>query len=163
MVTTTSMATRSSLELMLDKLQQLEEQPPDTLPPLPARARRARPPRPPGRHSQRNGIAAASHHFLEKVMLWFHQIDKHASIQLKLSCFFCLQKLEFGELKEGAERGVCKIQKCYRGYRVRCCYWELKRGVIALQSCKRLEYNFWKQNNLKINVHFWCSYSRPKR
>ncbi|XP_047943961.1 myosin-4-like [Salvia hispanica] len=109
MVTTTSMATRSSLELMLDKLQQLEEQPPDTLPPLPARARRARPPRPPGRHSQRNGIAAASHHFLEK-------------------------KLEFGELKEGAERGVCKIQKCYRGYRVRCCYWELKRGVIALQS-----------------------------
>ncbi|KAG6416544.1 hypothetical protein SASPL_123976 [Salvia splendens] len=113
MVTATSMATRSSLELMLDKLQQLEEQPPDTPPPLPvrpvSRARRARLPRPPGRHSHRNGIAAASHHILEK---------KH----------------EFGDLKGGAEKGVCKIQKCYRGYRVRCCNWELKRGAIALQS-----------------------------
>ncbi|KAG6419112.1 hypothetical protein SASPL_121321 [Salvia splendens] len=113
MVTTTSMATRSSLELMLDKLQQLEEQPPETPPPLPVRpVSRARRARPPDRHSQGNGFAAASHHFLEK-------------------------KLEFGNLKGGAEKGVCKIQKCYRGYRVRCCYWELKRGVIALQSFTR--------------------------
>lgn len=64
MVTASSMATRSSLELMLDKLQQLEEQPTDIPPPLPvrpiSRARRARllPPRPPDcgrRNLQENG------------------------------------------------------------------------------------------------------------
>ncbi|KAL1560167.1 myosin-4-like [Salvia divinorum] len=111
MVTTTSMVTRSSLELMLDKLQQLEEQPAHTPPPLPVRpVSRARRPR----LSQNDGVAAAPHHFMEK-------------------------KQEFGNFLKGAEKGVCKIQKCYRGYQVRCCYREMKRGVIALQSFIRAQ------------------------
>lgn len=46
MVATNSMATRSSLELMLDKIQQLEDQPKDIPPALPVRpVSRARLPR----------------------------------------------------------------------------------------------------------------------
>ncbi|XP_057764642.1 myosin-3-like [Salvia miltiorrhiza] len=92
------MVTRSSLELMLDKLQQLEEQPADIPPPLPvrpvSRARPARLPRP---------LQPSVNRSLEKT-------------------------------RECEERGIRKIQKWYRGHQVRCCYRELTRGVVALQS-----------------------------
>lgn len=87
MVTASSMATRSSLELMLDKLQQPEQQHAHSPPPLPvrpvSRARLPRPrprPRPPemmkkqdieplhqGVIAESDGVAAQFHHFLKKV------------------------------------------------------------------------------------------------
>ncbi|KAH6829028.1 hypothetical protein C2S53_013176 [Perilla frutescens var. hirtella] len=130
MVTTSSMATRSSLELMLDKLQQLEEQPKGNPPALPARPvsrARARLPRPrpllqldlDGRNnSQENGPSFGFQRRRTKK----EEIAASAEIQ------------ESGNWKEMAEKGICKIQKWYRGHQVRGCYKELRRGVIALQS-----------------------------
>ncbi|KAL7098825.1 hypothetical protein ACP275_09G043300 [Erythranthe tilingii] len=97
MVSANSTATRSSLELMLDKLQLVDDQPSENIipPALPVRpVSRARLPR------------------TTKPLV---QLDH---LQM---------------------RGISNIQKGYRGHRIRCCYKELTRGAIALQSYIRGE------------------------
>ncbi|KAL9146496.1 hypothetical protein ABFS82_13G113800 [Erythranthe guttata] len=110
MVSANSTATRSSLELMLDKLQLVDDQPSENIPPaLPVRpVSRARLPR------------------ATKSLM---QLDH---LQMK-------RELVENSKRLVAEKGISNIQKCYRGHRIRCGYKELTRGAIALQSYIRGE------------------------
>ncbi|KAK6124425.1 hypothetical protein DH2020_041845 [Rehmannia glutinosa] len=138
MVATNSMGTRSSLELMLDKIQQLEDQPKDIPPALPVRpVSRARLPRarkPLQLDFQRRNFEEndASFKLTKKDDFFesFHEDDIAESNGIEL-----LEK----NPKDVAEKGVSNIQKCYRGYQIRCYYKELRSGVIALQSFIRGE------------------------
>ncbi|KAL8032702.1 hypothetical protein ABFX02_13G113500 [Erythranthe guttata] len=95
---------------MLDKLQLVDDQPSENIPPaLPVRpVSRARLPR------------------ATKPLL---QLDH---LQMR-------RELVENSKRLVAEKGISDIQKCYRGHRIRCCYKELTRGAIALQSYIRGE------------------------
>ncbi|KAL7130135.1 hypothetical protein ABFS83_13G113500 [Erythranthe nasuta] len=122
MVSANSTSTRSSLELMLDKLQLVDGQPSENIipPALPVRpVSRARLPR------------------ATKPLL---QLDH---LQMR-------RELVENSKELVAEKGISDIQKCYRGHRIRCCYKELTRGAIALQSYIRGE-NARIQNRSRCN------------
>ncbi|CAI9760300.1 unnamed protein product [Fraxinus pennsylvanica] len=129
--------TLSSLELMLVKIQQIEDQPKDAPPVLPVRpVSRARLPR------------ARKH-----LPFNFQKSGCEENYGYKDKSFKCVESIHKPDLaesdgirigvlensKETAEKGVLKIQKCYRGHRIRSYYSKLRRGVIALQSFVRCE------------------------
>lgn len=116
-------ATRSSLELMLDKLQQVEDQPSDIPPALPVRpVSRARMPR------RRKPL---------QLDFQRRNSEENAANSKRMKNQGMVVVVELLEnVKEEAEKGVSNIQRWYRGHRVRCYYKDLRRGVIELQSCK---------------------------
>ncbi|KAI3456332.1 hypothetical protein Pfo_012995 [Paulownia fortunei] len=166
MLATNSMATRSSLELMLDKIQQLEDQPKDIPPALPVRpVSRARLPRARrplqlgsrGRNSEENDASFKWGGFESKrtkkedFMESFHQEGNAESDGIAASAASAIEPAQFDHFQKGrellenskemAEKGISNIQKCYRGHQVRCYYKELRRGAITLQSFIRGEHS----------------------
>ncbi|KAK4439080.1 Myosin-3 [Sesamum alatum] len=130
--------TRSSLELMLDKLQQREGQPKDVPPALPvrpvSRARllpRVR--RPLQLDFERRNSA--------EVVGFESQRTKNQEECDGVSAQFDhhVQKEGIDISDNSKEKGASNIQKRYRGHKVRCYYKELRRGVIELQSFVRCE------------------------
>ncbi|CAI9772859.1 unnamed protein product [Fraxinus pennsylvanica] len=113
--------TLSSLELMLVKIQQLEDQPKDALPALPVRpVSRARLPR--------------ARKQLPFDFKFVESIQEPALAEIN--------GIRIGVLEntiETAQKGILRIQKCYRGHQIRCYYSKLRRGAIALQSFVRGE------------------------
>ncbi|KAL2244835.1 UNVERIFIED_CONTAM: Myosin-2 [Sesamum indicum] len=146
MVATNSMGvTRSSLELMLDKIQQREAQPKDVPPALPIRpASRARLPRarrPLQLDFERKNSAGVGFESArtkkEDYSESFHQEEKAECDGLAAHR---VQKEEIDLCDNSKEKsGASNIQKWYRGHKVRCYYKELRRGVIELQSFVRGE------------------------
>ncbi|KAG8377337.1 hypothetical protein BUALT_Bualt08G0022700 [Buddleja alternifolia] len=127
------MATRSSLELMLYKMQQVEDQVKgdiDIPPPLPVRpVSRARLPR---ARTRRSPI--------------YHSVVESKTTKIPEESYgvdhFLKRVSEVDTLEnsnEKAEKGISDIQKCYRGYQVRRHYKDLRRGVVSLQSFVRGE------------------------
>ncbi|XP_051125944.1 myosin-3-like [Andrographis paniculata] len=119
------MACRSSLELMLEKIQQLEDQPePEDIPPaLPVRpVSRAR--IPPARR------------------IHFQKLSSDLSAPSFNGSFnggCCTEKGIETLGKSVEKRSQIMIQKWYRGHRVRRSYKEIRTGAVALQSFVRGE------------------------
>ncbi|GAA0156452.1 actin binding motor protein [Lithospermum erythrorhizon] len=127
-----SMQSRSTLELMLEKIQELEneEHGDGTLPPLPVRpVSRTRLPSQARRGIQQNPKLEnkASSTFMREAFVNSAQ----ELIQTN--------GLDDRSTKEANIQGVLILQRCYRGYRARCYVNELKRSVITLQSIIRAE------------------------
>ncbi|KAL0398664.1 UNVERIFIED_CONTAM: Myosin-3 [Sesamum radiatum] len=146
MVATNSMGvTRSSLELMLDKIQQREAQPKDVPPALPvrpvSRARLPRARRPLQLDFERRNSAGVGFESgrtkKEEYSEPFHQEENAECDGVAAESDDHVQKIDLSDnSKEKSER-ASDIQKWYRGHKVRCCYKELRRGVIELQSFVR--------------------------
>ncbi|KAK2996969.1 hypothetical protein RJ639_025146 [Escallonia herrerae] len=155
-------ATRSSLELILDSIQQMENQPRDVPPALPIRpVSRAR--LPPGRrsllptnsfqrldskdeHTEREDIRK------EVCMFNSNRTKKETFLRpefvsISSSCGdfgpednragVQKQLCAIGDATQRAIQGAIGIQKCIRGHQARCRYHEIKTGIIALQSSIR--------------------------
>ncbi|GER53034.1 myosin-like protein [Striga asiatica] len=133
MVLTNSTATRSSLELMLDKLQrQTDDQPKDAPPALPARpVSRARLPR------ARKPLQLDLHRrrSLEEI-----DAGSERAPMAMADGPVSFDRFQKGKnSKDTPENGILNLQKCYRGYKIRCYYKDLRTGVIAMQSFIRGE------------------------
>ncbi|XP_055805041.1 myosin-3-like isoform X2 [Solanum dulcamara] len=132
------MKSLSTLELMLEELQQEEEETNDLPPPLPVRpVTKARLPK--GRRKltpfgkeKRNleDIRVQENAFVDQ---WSTSAERDSAAMTDKICLMVDQR-------EGAElSGVLQIQKCFRGYQARRYYHELKTGAVALQSFVRGE------------------------
>ncbi|KAL0442826.1 UNVERIFIED_CONTAM: Myosin-2 [Sesamum latifolium] len=150
MVATNSMGvTRSSLELMLDKIQQREAQPKDVPPALPvrpvSRARLPRARRPLQLDFERRNSAGVGFESgrtkKEEYSEPFHQEANAECDGVAAQSDHHVQKegIDLSDNSKRKSEGASNIQKWYRGHKVRCCYKELRRGVIELQSFVRGE------------------------
>ncbi|XP_059295112.1 uncharacterized protein LOC132048222 [Lycium ferocissimum] len=137
MVTTYQMGSLSTLELMLEELQQEEENTNDLPPPLPVRpVTKARLPKgrrkltPFGKEKKNlEDIRVQEDAFVDQ---WSSAERDSAAMPDKI----CLMV----DLREGdGLSGVVRIQRCFRGYQARRYYHELKTGAVALQSFLRGE------------------------
>ncbi|XP_015065196.1 myosin-1-like isoform X1 [Solanum pennellii] len=138
MVTTYQMKNLSTLELMLEELQQEDEETNDLPPPLPFRpVIKARLPK--GRRkltfgkekSNLEDIRVQENVFVDQ---WGTSAAERDSVAMTDK--ICLMV----DQREGAElSGVLQIQRCFRGYQARQYYHELKTGAVALQSFVRGE------------------------
>ncbi|XP_049384341.1 myosin-1-like [Solanum stenotomum] len=138
MVTTYQMKSLSTLELMLEELQQEDEETNDLPPPLPVRpVIKARLPK--GRRKltpfgkeKRNlkDIKAQENAFVDQ---WSTSEERDSAAMTDKICLMVDQR-------DGAELSrVLQIQRCFRGYQARQYYHELKTGAVALQSFVRGE------------------------
>ncbi|XP_009801337.1 myosin-3-like [Nicotiana tabacum] len=149
-----NMGSLSTLELMLEELQQPEENTNDLPPPLPVRPiTKARLPK--GRRKlpefgkeknrdEEDGYSQVkcglfeSTRTKEDVFLDqpVHQWDSAERDSVAMTDKFCLVV----DLREGAElSAVVGIQRCFRGYQARRYYHQIKIGVVALQQFVRGE------------------------
>ncbi|KAK4347091.1 hypothetical protein RND71_033430 [Anisodus tanguticus] len=146
MVTTYQMRSLSTLEFMLEELQQ-EEKTNDLPPPLPVRpVTKARLPKgrrkltPFGQEKRNVEDIRVQEDALSQVEWkeafvdqWSTSAERdYAAMPDKI----CLTV----DLREGSDfSGVVRIQRCFRGYQARRYYHELKTGAVALQSFVRGE------------------------
>ncbi|PIN18579.1 hypothetical protein CDL12_08768 [Handroanthus impetiginosus] len=159
MVANNPMATRSSLELMLEKLQQLDDHHKDVPPALPVRpVSRARLPR--ARKPLELDFQRGNSEGKDSSFKWggfeSKRMMKEAVMGSSVAAL-AIERVQFdsfqngieilGNSREKAGKGVFSIQKCYRGHKVRCYYLELRRGVTTLQSFVRGE-------NARRNYHY---------
>ncbi|KAL2523933.1 Myosin-2 [Abeliophyllum distichum] len=152
--------TLSSLELMLEKIQQLEDQPKDAPPSLPFRpVSRARLPRARKQlpfNFKKTGCEETYGH-KDGSFKWGvferQSVDREAFVEsIHEQALVESDGIPIGVLensKEIAQKGILKIQKWYRGHQIRCYYSKLRRGVIALQSFVRGE-NSRKEHGYRI-------------
>ncbi|KAL0353152.1 UNVERIFIED_CONTAM: Myosin-2 [Sesamum angustifolium] len=150
MVATNSMGvTRSSLELMLDKIQQRDAQPKDVPPALPvrpvSRARLPRARRPLQLDFERRNSAGVGFESGRTKKEEYSELFHHEE---NAECNGFAAQSDHHVLKEGVDlsdnskensEGASNIQKWYRGHKVRCYYKEVRRGAIELQSFVRGE------------------------
>ncbi|KAL2473338.1 Myosin-3 [Forsythia ovata] len=152
--------TLSSLELMLEKIQLLEDQPKDAPPALPFRpVSRARLPRARKQlpfNFQKTGCEETYGHKDESFKWGVFErqsVDREAFVEsIHEQALAESDGIPIGVLensKEIAQKGILKIQKWYRGHQIRCHYSKLRRGVIALQSFVRGE-NSRKEHGYRI-------------
>ncbi|KAL3820585.1 hypothetical protein ACJIZ3_006490 [Penstemon smallii] len=125
-MTTNSIENRSTLELMLDKIQNLDREHQTTYvpPSLPVRplSRARLPPR------SRRPLALD----LDKKII----SSEAKGIFQEASSDIFLKGIEVSKNSK-SEKGISNIQNCYRGHQIRCYYKDLKRVVITLQSFAR--------------------------
>ncbi|KAF3671661.1 hypothetical protein FXO38_06475 [Capsicum annuum] len=147
MVTTYQMGSLSTLELMLEELQQEEEETNNLPPPLPVRpVIKARLPKgrrrlTPCGNEKRNleGIGVQEDALSQVewkeafVDQWSTSVERDSAAMSDKICLMV-------DLREsdGLNR-VLQIQRCFRGYQARRYYHELKTGAVALQSFVRGE------------------------
>ncbi|XP_015065197.1 myosin-1-like isoform X2 [Solanum pennellii] len=131
MVTTYQMKNLSTLELMLEELQQEDEETNDLPPPLPFRpVIKARLPK--GRRKLTFGK--------EKSNLEDIRVQENVFVDQWGTSAAERDSVAMTDKREGAElSGVLQIQRCFRGYQARQYYHELKTGAVALQSFVRGE------------------------
>ncbi|XP_010316685.1 myosin-3-like isoform X2 [Solanum lycopersicum] len=131
MVTTYQMKNLSTLELMLEELQQEDEETNDLPPPLPVRpVIKARLPK--GRRKLAFGK--------EKSNLEDIRVQENVFVDQWSTSAAERDSVAMTDKREGAElSGVLQIQRCFRGYQARQYYHELKTGAVALQSFVRGE------------------------
>lgn len=74
----------------------------------------------------------------------------------KFNMFIAYQNGASEEARNQVLRGTLRVQKCFRSYKARRYFHELKRGAISLQSCKEHTLIFGLYNGLVI---FWNRYT----
>ncbi|KAL0305816.1 UNVERIFIED_CONTAM: Myosin-3 [Sesamum radiatum] len=141
MVATNSMGvTRSSLELMLDKIQQRDAQPKDVPPALPVRpVSRAGCRGLGGRcnSTSKGGILQGMLRLFPVCIraIAFNKIEPCISwVDFRVEEFSALSSVDLSDNSKEKSEGASNVQKWYRGHKVRCYYKEVRRGAIELQS-----------------------------
>ncbi|CAN4083952.1 unnamed protein product [Withania somnifera] len=147
MVTTNQMGSLSTLELMLEELQQEEEETNALPPPLPVRpVTKARLPKgrrkltPFGKEKKNLEDIRDQEDALSQVEWKEAFVDQWSTSAESDSAAMTDKICLIVDLKEGTGlSGVLQIQRCFRSYQARRYYHELKTGAVALQSFVRGE------------------------